>query len=82
MRVKRYLLLLAASWVHVAVGMKVTTLGVPVTERHTAPIGDVCWHSLHSLRIQSSLELGRHEAVALARVNKADEVDAEHGHVE
>ena len=76
------LLLLASGGVHVAVRVKITTLCVPVTQRDAASECNVGWNILHTLGVQSSLEFGRHEAIALTRVDKAEEVDSKHGHVE
>jgi hypothetical protein len=75
------LLLLATSRVHVAVRVEVSTLSIPVAQRDTASISDVSGNSLHALGVQCRLELGRHEAIAFTRVDQADEVDSEHGHV-
>jgi hypothetical protein len=76
------LLLLATSLVHVAVGVEISTLSVPVSDRDPATKCDISWNSLHTLGVQCRLELGRHESVTFARVDKAKEVDSEHGHVE
>ena len=62
--------------------MKVSTLSVPVTQRDTASIGDVSRNSLHALGVQCRLEFRGHEAVTFARVDQAEEMDSEHGHVE
>jgi hypothetical protein len=40
------------------------------------------WDILHSLRVESGLEFGAHESVAIPRVDEADEVDSKHSHVE
>jgi hypothetical protein len=81
-RVEGDLLLLASGGVHVAMRVEITTLRVPVTKRDAASERDVGWNILHTLGVQSGLELRRHEAITFARVDKANEVDPEHGHVE
>jgi len=79
--VERDLLLLAAGWVHVNVRMKITTLCVVVTECNSAAESDVGWGVSHALVIQGGLEFRRHEAIALAWVCQAEEMDSKHGHV-
>lgn len=76
------LLLLATGGVHVAVRVEVTTLSVVMTERNTRTESDISSDTLHALAVESRLELGRHETITIARVDKADEVDGEHAHVE
>ena len=76
------LLLLATSWVHVAVGVQVATLCIPVTERDTASIRNISRDILHTFRVQRSLELRGHETITIAGIDQADEVDTEHGHIE
>lgn len=81
-RVEGDLLLLATGGVHVAVGMEITTLRVPVTKRDTASVSDIRWYILHALGVESSLELRRHETITVTRVNQAYEVNGKHSHVE
>jgi hypothetical protein len=76
------LLLLAAGGVHVVVRVQITTLGVVVTNADTGAEGNVRRHILHGLGVQRSLELRRHEAITFSRVDQAEEVNTEHGHVE
>jgi len=76
------LLLLAASRVHVVVGVQVTTLGVKVTNADSRTERNIGGNVLHALGVQSGLEFGRHEAIALTRVDQAEEVDRKHAHVE
>ena len=75
------LLLLRACRVHQGVRMQIASLGVDVPDGNTTTHKNVGRDILHSLRVQSRLELGAHEAIAFARVGKAQEVDSEHGHV-
>ena len=76
------LLLLGTSGVHQGVRMKIASLGVDVPDSNTATQKNVGRDILHTLRVQSRLKLGAHEAVTVAGVGKAQEVDSEHGHVE
>jgi len=48
----------------------------------TAAHDDIGGDILHTLVVESGLELGAHEAITVTRVLEADEVDGEHGHVE
>lgn len=81
-RVQSNLLLLGSSRVHERMGVEVATLGVDVADSHSAAHEDVNRDVTHALRVQSGLELGAHETVALAGIDKAHEVDSKHGHVE
>jgi hypothetical protein len=76
------LLLLAASRVHERVGVKITALGVHVADGNTAAHHDIGRDILHSLVVESGLELGAHEAIAVTGVLEADKMDGEHSHVE
>jgi hypothetical protein len=76
------LLLLATGGVHVAVRVKVTALCVPVAERNAAAVCNIGWNVLHALGVQCGLELGGHEAITVTRVDQADEMNREHGHIE
>ncbi|THW59526.1 hypothetical protein D6D20_06439 [Aureobasidium pullulans] len=80
MGVESDLLLLAASGVHVAVRVQVASLSVVMTDRDTAAESDICGNVLHTLAVESRLELGRHETIAVTRVDEAEEVDGEHAH--
>lgn len=62
--------------------MKIASLGVDVPDGNTATHKNVGRDILHTLRVQSRLELGAHETVTLTRVGKAQEVDSEHGQIE
>lgn len=81
-RVQGDLLLLATSGVHERVRVKITTLGVNVTDADTAAEHDVGRDILHALVVQGCLEFGAHETVTITRVLEAGEVDGKHGHVE
>lgn len=81
-RVEGDLLLLGAGGVHVGVGVQVATLRVVVPERDAGAEGNVGGHVGHGLAVERGLELGRHEAVAVARVDEAEEVDGEECHVD
>ena len=76
------LLLLGAGGVHVLMRVEVAALGVVVAETDSGAKGDVGGHIRHALGIQRGLELGRHEAISIARVDEAEKVDREHAHVE
>lgn len=75
------LLLLAPSRVHVAVRVEVSALSVVVTQGDTATKHYIGGNILHALAVESRLELGRHETVAVTRVDKAEEVNGEHANV-
>lgn len=75
------LLLLATSRIHVAVGVKVPTLGVPMSNGDAASEGNISRDGLHTLRVQGCLELRGHESIAFTGVDEAYEVNSEHGHV-
>lgn len=81
-RVKCNLLLLAPSWIHVIVGMKITPLSIVVAKGDSAAHYDIHWNILHGLRIQGGLELRGHEAIAITRVNQAEEMDTKKSHIE
>ena len=76
------LLLLATSGVHVLMRVQVATLSVVVAETDTCAKCNIGGHVSHGLCVEGGLELAAHEAVTIAGVYKADEVDSEHGHVE
>lgn len=80
--VERYLLLLASRGVHVIVRMKIASLGVEVTDADARSKCNIGGNVLHPLRVQGCLELGRHESISIAGVDKAQEVDSKHGAVE
>ena len=82
MGVQRDLLLLAARWVHVLMRVQVATLGIVVAEADTCAKCNVGRNIGHALGVEGRLELAAHEAIAITRVDKADEVDGEHAHVE
>jgi hypothetical protein len=81
-RIQSDLLLLAAGGVHERVRVKVTTLGVDMTNGDTAAHDDIGGDILHSLVVEGSLELGAHETITITRVLEGNEVNGEHGHVE
>jgi hypothetical protein len=81
-RVQGDLLLLATGRVHERMRVEVTTLSVDMADGDTAAHDDIGGDILHTLVIESGLELGAHEAITVTRVLEADEVDGEHGHVE
>lgn len=81
-RIQSDLLLLAAGRVHERVRVKVTALGVNVTDGDTAAHDDIGGDVLHSLVVEGSLELGAHETISVTGVLEGDEVDGEHGHIE
>jgi hypothetical protein len=76
------LLLLAASGVHVVVRVQVATLGVMVAKANSRTKGNIGSNILHTLGVQGCLELGGHEAIALAGIDQAHEMDGEHSHIE
>lgn len=76
------LLLLATGGIHQGVGVKVTPLGVDVTNRDLAAHHDIGGDILHLLAVEGGLELGAHEAIALAGVDETHKVDGEHGQVD
>lgn len=80
--IKCDLLLLASSGIHEVVRMQVPSLGVVVTDADSATECNIDWNILHSFGVECSLELRAHKSISIARVNKAEEVDTEHGHVE
>lgn len=82
MWIKGDLLLLATGGVHVAVRVEVTALGVVVAERDTRSEYDICGYILHALAVEGGLKLGRHETIAVAGIDEAEEVNREHAHVE
>lgn len=81
-RVQSNLLLLATGRVHEGVRVQVSALGVDVTNGYTATHEDIGGHVFGGLVIERSLELGAHEAIAVARVGQAQKVDGKHGEVE
>lgn len=81
-RVQGDLLLLASSRIHERMGVQVATLSVDVTDGDATAKSDIGRNVLHAFAVQSCLELGTHEAVALAGVDEAEKVNSEHGHVE
>lgn len=76
------LLLLASSWVHQWVRVEIAALCVVVSDRNTGSKSNIGRDVTHALRVEGRLELGAHESITLARVDKAKEVDVEHSHVE
>jgi hypothetical protein len=81
-RVEGDLLLLATSGVHVLMGVKVTALSVVVAKADTCAKSDISRDISHTLSVESRLELAAHESITITRVDEADKVDSEHGHVE
>lgn len=61
--------------------MEVSTLGIVMPDGDVGAECDVCGNTVHALRVESGLELGGHEAVAISRVAEAGKVNGEHGHV-
>jgi hypothetical protein len=49
--------------------VKITALGVDVTDRDTAAENDIGCDVLHLLVVQGGLELGAHEAIAVTGIN-------------
>lgn len=76
------LLLFATGGIHERMGVEVAALGVDVADAHAAAKCDVGSNIVHALVVESCLEFGAHEAIALAWVDQAEEVNSEHGHVE
>jgi len=76
------LLLLGSCRVHQGVRVQITTLGIDMSDADSAAHQHVGGNVLHALGVQGRLELRAHEAVALAGVDEAEEVDSKHGHVE
>ena len=62
--------------------VQISTLSVVVTQADSRAKCNIGRYIGHSLGVEGRLELGRHEAVSVTRVDEADEVDGEHGHVE
>jgi hypothetical protein len=62
--------------------VQITTLGIVVSDRNPAAVGNVRWNVLHAFRVESRLKLGRHESIAIAGIYQANKVDGEHCHVE
>ena len=81
-RVEGDLLLVASRGVHVGVGVQVAALRVVVAEGNARAEGDFGGDVRHAFAVEGGLEFGAHEAVAVAGVDEAEEVDGEHGHVE
>lgn len=82
MRVQRDLLLLASGGIVVRVRVEVAALRVIMPDRHLRPDSDIRKGIGHTAASERVLELGRHEAVAVARIAEDGKVDAEHGHVD
>lgn len=82
MGVEGDLLLLAASGVHEIMRMQVTSLGIVMSNADSASKCYINWNILHSLRVESCLEFRTHEPITIPWVDKADEMDSKHGHVE
>ena len=80
--VKSDLLLVAAGGVHVRVRMEIATLGVVVANADARSKGNVGWDISHTLGVKGGLKLAAHEAVAITRIDEAEEVDSKHAHVE
>ncbi len=80
--VKSNLLLLGSTWVHKWVRMQVATLSVVVSNADAGSECNIGWSITHGLGVEGGLELRAHESITLTWVNKAEEVDVEHGHVE
>lgn len=76
------LLLLAAGRVHQGVRVKVASLSVDVANGDLAAENHIGRDILHLLGVERSLELGAHEAIALAGVDETHEVNGKHGHVD
>lgn len=76
------LLLQATGRVHEGVRVEVATLSVDMADGNSASHDDVCGNVLHTLAVQSSLELRAHESITLTRVGQAKEVNGEHGEIE
>jgi hypothetical protein len=53
-----------------------------MTKRDAATVRDIGGDILHALGVQRGLELGGHETISITRVDEADEMDREQGHVE
>uniref|UniRef100_A0A1Y1KHV6 Uncharacterized protein n=1 Tax=Photinus pyralis TaxID=7054 RepID=A0A1Y1KHV6_PHOPY len=81
-RVQGDLLLLATSGIHEWVRVQIAALSVDVTDAHAASKSDISGNIIHSLVVESGLELGAHETVTITGVDQAKEVDGKHGHVE
>ena len=64
------------------VRVKIAALCVVVTESDSTAESDIGWSVSHSLVVQGGLELGRHEAIALAWIREAEEVNSKHDHIE
>lgn len=76
------LLLQATGRVHEGVRVEVATLSIDMADGNSASHDDVGSNILHTLAVQSSLELRAHESITLTRVGQAKEVDGEHGEIE
>ena len=63
-------------------GVKISTLGVPMAESDFGTVGNIGRDSSHLLGVQGRLELSRHETISVTGVDEAEEVDPEHKHVE
>ncbi len=62
--------------------MEITAVGIVMSDTDSAAHDHVNGYVLHGFRIQSSLELRRHEAITVAWVDKAEEVNAKQSRVE
>ena len=76
------LLLLGASWIHKWMGVQVSTLSVVMSDADAGAECDIGWSIAHALRVEGSLKLRAHESITLTWVDKAEEVNGEHSHVE
>ena len=62
--------------------VQISTLSVVVTQADSRAKCNIGRYIGHSLGVEGRLELRGHESISIARVDEADEVDGEHGHVE
>ena len=52
-----------------------------MSDAYSATKGYIGRDVLHSFGVQSGLEFGAHESIALTRVNEAKEMNGKHGHI-
>ena len=82
MRIKGDLLLFASSWVHEVMGVQVPSLGIMMPDTDSTAKCNINRNILHGLGIECCLKLGAHKSISITWIDKTDEMDSKHCHVE
>jgi hypothetical protein len=76
------LLLLATSGVHEIMRVQIASLSIVMSYADSTSKCYIDRNILHSLRIESCLKFRAHKSITVSWIDKADEVDSKHSHVE